>query len=46
MLSVIYVSVADPLVRDADIAAGAQIQPFTHIDGARVGAVKKFPVRL
>jgi len=26
------------VIRDADIAAGAQIQPFTHIDGARVGA--------
>jgi bifunctional UDP-N-acetylglucosamine pyrophosphorylase/glucosamine-1-phosphate N-acetyltransferase len=26
------------VIRDAEIAAGAQIQPFSHIEGARVGA--------
>jgi bifunctional UDP-N-acetylglucosamine pyrophosphorylase/glucosamine-1-phosphate N-acetyltransferase len=29
---------ANCVIRDADIAAGAVIQPFTHIEGAQVGA--------
>ena len=29
---------ANCVIRDAEIAAGAVIQPFTHIDGAKVGA--------
>jgi bifunctional UDP-N-acetylglucosamine pyrophosphorylase/glucosamine-1-phosphate N-acetyltransferase len=29
---------ANCVIRDAEIAAGALIQPFTHIDGAKVGA--------
>ncbi len=29
---------ANCVIRDAQIAAGAVIQPFTHIDGAKVGA--------
>ena len=29
---------ANCVIRDAEIAAGAVIQPFTHVDGAKVGA--------